>query len=192
MKIGVLGGTFDPIHQGHLEIAKKALLEFNLDKVYLVPTGNSYHKAKTKASALERYQMVELALKGQGKLFPSKVDVERLGPTFTIDTIRELKEKEPGQYYFIMGSDTFKGILAFKNLEQLILETKFLVTIRSGEDLSQWQAFLETLPQSVLEETQFFKLDPVAISSSEIREHKVQGEYLNQDVLAYIKEKRLY
>ena len=106
MKIGIIGGTFDPIHNGHLYIARKAMEEFNLSKVLFIPTGVSYMKTDV-SGAVHRYEMVRLAIKNYPAFEISDLEVFRGGNTYTCETIAELKKEYPDvKFYFIIGVDT--------------------------------------------------------------------------------------
>lgn len=134
-KIGIFGGTFNPIHNGHLDIAKGAYVRYSLDRIYFVPTGFSYHKVQDKIiSDSDRINMLRLAIKNEEKFLIGEFDLKREGPTYSLDTVTDIKKIEgEGDYYFILGSDAFLKILQWKNIEKLAENVFFLVAIRNDQ-----------------------------------------------------------
>ena len=138
MKIGIIGGTFDPIHNGHIYIAKEALKLFSLGKVIFIPTGNSYMKTGV-SSAKDRYEMVRLAVKDIPSFEISDLEVFRGGNTYTCETIEELKKMYPDdKLYFIIGTDTLFMIEKWRNFEYIFENVTLLVADRESDaDVSQ-------------------------------------------------------
>jgi len=140
MKIGVMGGTFNPIHYGHLVTAEEALNQFNLDRVIFVPTGLPPHKTACKlASPEDRYMMTVMATASNSHFFVSRIEIERKGKSYTIDTLKELKFNygNSAVFYFITGADAILEILTWKNTEEIISMCKFIAATRPGYDLSR-------------------------------------------------------
>lgn len=138
-RIGILGGSFDPIHSAHIAAARIALDTLTLNRVVVVPAGVAYHRDRTIASPEQRLRMVELAIEGEPQLVASAVDIQRSGNTYSIDTIVELKEQfgseNPGDtanWFFIMGEDAFASFESWKESEQIVKECELVVISRPG------------------------------------------------------------
>lgn len=192
MKIGILGGTFDPVHKGHVALGKAAMELFNLDKVYFVPAGNPYHKEVPVASKEDRFRMVDIALADEPNMFPVDVDLYREGPTYAIDTVDALLHMEKASYYYIMGSDAYLEILGWKDIEDLAAAVTFLVALRSNEGDMAWKGFLHSMPSYLREKTLLFPFKPHKVSSEMIRKKGPSKKYLPEAVYEYIEEKGLY
>lgn len=134
MRIGVLGGTFDPLHLGHMRAAEVAREAASLDKVVFVPAASPPHKTEgTVAGAHHRTRMVELALRGEAYFELSMIEVERRGPSYTIDTLTELSEGQPdASWFFITGTDAFVEIRTWHRWEELLSGYSFVVHERPG------------------------------------------------------------
>ncbi len=134
MRIGVLGGTFDPLHLGHMRAAEVAREAVSLDKVVFVPAASPPHKTEeTIAGAHHRTRMVELALRGEAHFELSMIEVERRGPSYTIDTLTELSEGQPdASWFFITGTDAFVEIRTWHRWEELLGGYSFVVHERPG------------------------------------------------------------
>ena len=134
MKICISGGTFDPIHNGHIEIAKIALSQFNLDKVIFMPTGNSYMKSDVTPS-IHRYNMLKLAIEGIDKFEISDLEIKRAGYTYTKDTVAYFKENYPDdELYFLIGTDTLFMLEKWYMPEYLFKNLIFIVAKRGDAD----------------------------------------------------------
>ena len=133
-----MGGTFDPIHHGHLVAASEVATVFDLDEVVFVPTGQPWQKADKDVEAAEhRYLMTVIATASNPSFTVSRVDIERPGPTFTIDTLRDLKMERPdAQLFFITGADAMAQILTWKNAEELWSLAHFIGVTRPGHELN--------------------------------------------------------
>jgi len=137
MRIGIFGGTFDPVHNGHLEIAEKVEQWFSLDRVHFVPAVRSPHKAQPpEAAAWARFAMLVLATRPYGRFYVSTVELERGGVSYTIDTIREFRRQMVGDLYFIMGADAFGTLTGWKEYEELLRLTNLIVVSRPGHALN--------------------------------------------------------
>jgi nicotinate-nucleotide adenylyltransferase len=189
-RVGVMGGTFDPIHHGHLVAASEVAALYRLDEVVFVPTGRPWQKVDEKVSPAEhRYLMTVIATASNPHFWVSRVDVDRDGPTYTIDTLRDLAGQFPdAELYFITGADALDQILSWKDADELFRLAHFIGVTRPGYQLSD--AHLPEDAVSLLE------VPAMAISSSGCRERVRAGLpvwYLVPDgVVQYISKHRLY
>jgi nicotinate-nucleotide adenylyltransferase len=148
MTVGLLGGTFDPIHQGHLDVAAAAQLALGLDEVWLIPSRHPPHRTQPVASAAHRFAMAALAVTGHAHLRVSDVEMEITGPSFTIDTLERIETKRPsliGSLCFITGADAFKDIKSWRQWDTLIGRCHFAVVSRVGCPASSMRAALPEL-----------------------------------------------
>lgn len=190
-RVGVMGGTFDPIHHGHLVAASEVAHHFELDEVVFVPTGRPYQKAAREVSAPEdRYLMTVIATASNPRFSVSRVDVDRPGPTFTIDTLRDISEiyGPDTELYFITGADALAAILDWQNADELFDIAHFVGCTRPGHTLQD-----PGLPKG---KVSLIEIPALAISSSECRQRVAKGEpiwYLVPDgIVQYIGKRRLY
>ena len=165
-----MGGTFDPIHHGHLVAASEVQSHFDLDEVIFVPTGQPWQKAERVVSEAEhRYLMTVVATASNPRFQVSRVDVDRAGPTYTIDTLRDLRRLHPDdELFFITGADALAQILSWKDVDELWGLAHFIGVTRPGYELSE-----SGLPQDgvTLQE-----VPAMAISSTDCRERVADGE----------------
>ena len=187
-RIGVMGGTFDPIHNGHLVAASEVAQSFDLDEVIFVPTGQPWQKDDVSPSE-HRYLMTVIATASNPRFTVSRVDIDRAGPTYTIDTLRELKKQRPAaELFFITGADAIAQILSWRDHDELWDMAHFVAVSRPGHVLST--AGLPTDDVSQLE------IPALAISSTDCRERVEHGNpvwYLVPDgVVQYIAKHHLY
>lgn len=197
MRIGVMGGTFDPIHNGHLVAASEVANRFELDEVIFVPTGQPWQKADRHVSSGEdRYLMTVIATASNPRFSVSRVDVDRGKQTYTVDTLRDLRAKYPkADLYFITGADALANILSWQNWQDMFDLAKFVGVTRPGYELSidHLAAHLESLPEGALT---LIEVPALAISSSDCRvrvSEKRPVWYLVPDgVVQYIAKRRLY
>ena len=187
-RIGVMGGTFDPIHHGHLVAASEVAQSFDLDEVIFVPTGKPWQKDDVSPSE-HRYLMTVIATASNPRFTVSRVDIDRAGPTYTIDTLRELKKQRPAaELFFITGADAIAQILSWRDHDELWDMAHFVAVSRPGHVLST--AGLPTDDVSQLE------IPALAISSTDCRERVEHGNpvwYLVPDgVVQYIAKHHLY
>ena len=132
MKIGILGGTFNPPHVGHLILAQEVTDVLGLDKVFFIPTNISPHK-KSEPNASSRFNMVELAVSGNSSFEVLDLELKRGGVSYTIDTIRQLKQENPNdEFYLIMGSDLANEFSSWKNCREIKKEVKIAVVDREN------------------------------------------------------------
>jgi nicotinate-nucleotide adenylyltransferase len=185
-----MGGTFDPIHHGHLVAASEVQALFDLDEVVFVPTGRPWQKADSGVSTAEhRYLMTVIATASNPRFTVSRVDVDREGPTYTIDTLRDLHRSRPdAQLYFITGADALAHILTWKDVDELWDLAHFVGVTRPGHVLSD-----KGLPTDKIS---LQEVPAMAISSTDCRERVGRGEpvwYLVPDgVVQYIAKYGLY
>jgi nicotinate-nucleotide adenylyltransferase len=133
-RIGIYGGSFNPIHSGHIALAEFALSELNLDKVYFVPSNRSYHKTPALLPASLRVRCVKAALKGKKGLAFSTADIRRGGDTYTIDTLKDFRRKfgPEAALYFLAGADNARGISRWKSSDKVLKSCRFAVFSRPG------------------------------------------------------------
>jgi nicotinate-nucleotide adenylyltransferase len=188
-----MGGTFDPIHHGHLVAASEVQAWFDLDEVVFVPTGEPWQKSDRVVSAAEhRYLMTVVATASNPRFTVSRVDIDRGGPTYTIDTLRDLQGVFPGSdLYFITGADALGDIFTWRNAEKLFELACFVGCTRPGYEMDQ--ARLEGIPT---DRVTILEIPALAISSTECRERRAKGDpvwYLVPDgVVQYIAKHNLY
>jgi nicotinate-nucleotide adenylyltransferase len=185
-----MGGTFDPIHHGHLVAASEVAAVFGMDEVVFVPTGRPWQKSHRDVSAAEhRYLMTVIATASNPRFTVSRVDIDRPGPTYTIDTLRELHEQRPGaELFFITGADALQQIIGWKNSDDLFSLAHFIGVTRPGHALSG-----AGLPP---DRVSLVEVPAMAISSTDCRVRVAKGEpvwYLVPDgVVQYIAKYNLY
>ncbi len=185
-----MGGTFDPIHHGHLVAASEVQHRFDLDEVIFVPTGQPWQKAGRHVSPAEhRYLMTVVATASNPRFTVSRVDIDRDGPTYTIDTLRDLHRERPGaELFFITGADALAAILSWKDVEETFELAHFIGVTRPGYELSE-----TGLPR---DRVTLQEVPAMAISSTDCRERVASDEpvwYLVPDgVVQYINKYGLY
>ena len=187
-RIGVMGGTFDPIHHGHLAAASEVQRGFDLDEVVFVPTGEPYQKSGV-SQAEHRYLMTAIATASNPRFTVSRVDIDRPGPTYTIDTLRDLRKLRPdADLFFISGADAVAQILDWKDQKELWSLAHFVAVSRPGHPL-----IIRGLPEQGVSS---LEVPALAISSTDCRARVDRGYpvwYLVPDgVVQYISKHHLY
>ncbi len=187
-RIGIMGGTFDPIHHGHLVAASEVAKSFGLDEVVFVPTGQPYQKDGVSSPEF-RYEMTVIATASNPRFRVSRIDIDRPGPTYTIDTLRDMKAKYPNSdLFFISGADAIRQIVAWKDSDQLWDLAHFVAVSRPGHQLS-----VTGLPAGGVS---LLQVPALAISSTDCRDRVARGFpvwYLVPDgVVQYISKHNLY
>lgn len=187
-RIGILGGTFDPPQHGHIFVALEVMQALHLDQVLFVPAGDPWQKTQA-LSAKHRVEMVRLALAHHDSLILNTVDIDRGGPTFTIDTLRELQAQFPlAELFFILGDDAFAGIHTWKSYEELAGLATFVVVSRAGSPV--------TVPAKLSPSVNLLEMSTLPISSTLCRERIQKGENLeglvSPAVEKYIEDHQLY
>lgn len=198
-KIGIMGGTFDPIHNGHLLLGKQAYLEFELDCVWYMPSGQPPHKTDHKVTAQEdRCAMVKLAIANEPRFAFSDFEVSRQGKTYTAQTLELLKRAYPShEFFFIIGADSLYEIESWYHPEDVIGKTVILVAGRDYEDNHlPMERQIAYLTEKYGGEIYRLHCSEVDISSAEIRglveRRKSVIKYVPREVMAYIEENCLY
>jgi nicotinate-nucleotide adenylyltransferase len=192
-----MGGTFDPIHNGHLVAASEVADLFELDEVVFVPTGQPWQKHHRYVTAAEdRYLMTVIATAANPRFSVSRVDIDRAGPTYTKDTLRDLRALNPdSDLYFITGADALASILSWQNWEEMFSIAKFVGVNRPGYELdgSHIAEALKELPADALT---LVEVPALAISSTDCRRRAEENRpiwYLVPDgVVQYVSKRRLY
>jgi nicotinate-nucleotide adenylyltransferase len=190
-RIGVMGGTFDPVHHGHLVAASEVAHTFSLDEVIFVPTGAPYQKqTRVVSPAEDRYLMTVIATASNPRFSVSRVDIDRPGPTYTIDTLRDLRASAgpAAEFFFITGADALAEILTWHAADELFSLAHFVGCTRPGHRLTG-----AGLPDGKIS---LVEIPALAISSTECRARVEAGEpvwYLVPDgVVQYIAKRALY
>jgi nicotinate-nucleotide adenylyltransferase len=189
-RIGIMGGTFDPIHHGHLVAASEVQSRFDLDEVVFVPTGQPYQKADRDISPAEdRYLMTVIATASNPRFSVSRVDIERGGPTYTLDTLVDLRAAYPDcELFFITGADALAQILSWHNVNGVFDLAHFVGVTRPGFQLDDGH-----LPEGAVT---LVEVPAMAISSTNCRARVAKGDpvwYLVPDgVVQYISKRSLY
>jgi len=201
-KIGIMGGTFNPIHNGHLVTAQEALSQFKLDKVIFIPTGNPPHKIENEvASAEDRYIMTVIATSSNSNFFVSRMEIDRKGKSYTIDTVRQLRKiyGKNSLLYFITGADAILEILTWKNTGEIVSLCKFIAATRLGYNLSRIEDLRKRLfgkAGAADKKIYVMEIPALSISSTDIRNrvrHKRPIDYLlPEGVSNYILKHGLY
>ncbi len=197
LRLGIMGGTFDPIHYGHLVAAEMARTEFLLEKVIFIPTGTPPHKDRNVTSASLRYEMVKRSITDNPFFDISDYEITKEGPSYTVETLRYLrKEYSNHELYFITGTDALKEILFWREAEEILTLTQFIGASRPGFDASD---FLNTIQQNHPEirgKIHGFEVPALAISSTDIRQRIENGQsvryLLPEPVRLFIEELKLY
>jgi len=189
-RLGVFGGTFDPVHLGHLRAAECARVDARLDTVLFLPSGQPPHRPGPLAPAFDRYAMVSLATAGHGAFVPSELELRREGPSYTVDTLRALRGQHPrATLFLILGSDAFSEMGSWHEAALVAAEATVVVIERPGQ---------AALPAPALPGLQAVHVQAAGlpVSSSEVRRLRAEGRsvrYLVPDAVAdYIEKKELY
>lgn len=190
-RIGVMGGTFDPIHHGHLVAASEVAASFDLDEVVFVPTGAPWQKVDRAVSPAEdRYLMTVIATASDPRFSVSRVDIDRDGPTYTLDTLRDLQTAYPeaGELYFITGSDALAQLLTWRDVDALFALAHFVGVTRPGHVLAD--------PGLPAGEVSLIEVPALAISSTEVRDRVASGRPIDylvpEGVARYVSKRKLY
>ena len=197
-KIGLMGGTFNPIHNGHIALAKAAYEYCGLDEVWFIPSGVSYLKKEDNiASGEHRLAMTSLAIEGMADFSCSDIEVRRKGNTYSIDTLRQLHKMYLAEdFYFIMGADSLFGFPKWKEAKGIAELCTLATVVRDDVDLSELQAQKQLLEQTLDAKIILVPFQKIDISSSDIRKklekrRSVEG-MLPEKVLDYIYRNELY
>ena len=189
-KIGLFGGSFDPVHSAHVALAQVALTQLQLDAVRWVPAGQPWQKARALASPAHRAAMVQLAIDDEPRFTLERCELNRVGPSYTLDTVRELRAATPGaRWFLIIGQDQYAGLHSWRDWKALLQLVTLAVAMRPGA------------PTRVNPEVERVAHEPVAlpmmdISSTEIRQRVARGQAIDglvpAAVAGYIDQHHLY
>ncbi|MBL8028949.1 MAG: nicotinate (nicotinamide) nucleotide adenylyltransferase [Fibrobacteres bacterium] len=183
-RVGIFGGVFNPVHNGHVAIVSHAIHELNLSKLYVVPCSDPPHKPIPSVSALERFRMTDMAFGDTEDVIVSQIEIKRPGRSYTIDTIREIQALEPdARPVLIIGADNIDEIQKWKEPDAIYHESDIAAFTRPGHILHDKRIIL-------------VEMEPYPISSTEIREKLQAGtpvdKLIPSSVLDYIKLQKLY
>jgi nicotinate-nucleotide adenylyltransferase len=191
-RLGVLGGTFDPIHHGHIAVANAAADALSLDEVIFVPAGQPWQKQVANVSdAQDRYLMTVLATAHDLRFTVSRVDIDRAGPTYAVDTLADLQRENPGdELFFIAGADAIAGISSWHESERLKSLATFIAVTRTGHDIGS------TSSEPVRGAVVVVEMPAVNVSGTHIRARVARGDALaglvHPAVESYIARRKLY
>lgn len=198
MKIGILGGTFNPIHYGHLLHAENIRTRKKLDKIIFVPSKNPPHKMDMKIPSFNiRKTMVEIAIKSNPFFLMSEIESHRLGPSYTVDTLAELKSMQAeDEFYLILGADSILSIETWKDYEDILTSIKVLVIDRYKDRIQDLDKNILKYKKNYGDNIEKVQAPLIDISSTDIRDRIKKGlsikYYLPEDVENYIYENQLY
>ena len=198
MRIGILGGTFDPIHTGHMVIAEEARAKLNLDMVVFVPAGNPWMKRGGIISKPEhRLNMVRIAIQPNEGLVESSIEIDKEGPSYTVDTLVQIRARFPGitKLFFILGGDAIQKFHLWKEPNNILKKAQLLVVPRPGSEQIDMNTLEQNIP-GISSQTTVLNAPLLGISSREIRDRVYTGQsirYLVQEgVGSYIYKHGLY
>ena len=198
MRIGIFGGTFDPVHLGHLAMAEEARLQLELDRVLFVPAGQPWLKeGQTLSAARHRVRMVQLAVASNPYFQVHLEEIERTGPTYTVDTIEALLRQLGSDtgLYFILGLDAIEQFHQWKDPERLLKLCQWVVVQRPGQPSFDWPLFFSRYP-GVAERVKLLSVPVIGVSGTEIRRRAAAGisfrYQVPEQVAEYIEQHRLY
>lgn len=200
MRIGIFGGTFDPVHTGHLILAEQAREQARLDAVWFVPAPRPPHKDEDALSRFEtRVEMLALATAGNPSFRVDEVEKERDGPSFTVDTVAELRRRHPGdEFHLLVGSDTLKDVPLWHEPIRLLQQAGLVVMARPGHAVLSANELRTRLsmPEAVPLRLEVVEAPLIDISSRDLRRRAAAGRslryFLPRAVEAYIHDKQLY
>ncbi len=182
MKIGILGGSFDPIHKGHLALAQESARQFKLDKILFIPAALPPHKRKDAhlSPATVRAEMVRRAIEGEPRWELCEIELNRSGVSYTVDTLRELQGiyPSPHQLFFIAGADSFHDLKTWKDPEEILKLAEWIVAPRPSFQL----------PEPLPSRFHLLKMQLVQISATELREKIVRGEEISEWIPDQVRE----
>ena len=190
--MGLFGGTFNPLHNAHMEVARAALRQYELSRIVFIPNGIPPHKERVLGSDKEaRFEMVRLAVESNPEFTASRIEVDREGPSYTIDTIRALKDDYPQGICFIVGADRLLKLDTWKEPHELLRSVPFVIAPRSGVSLDVFD--VSPFREAVIVPLQMEDMD---LSSSGLRERIQRGEsireWVPEEVAKYIEEHKYY
>lgn len=190
MRIGILGGSFDPIHKGHLALARESEKQFQLDKILFIPASIPPHKKEdlNLSPAPLRARMVELAIGGEPRWELCDIEFRALGPAYTVETLRKLGKiyPKPHQLFFIAGADSYHGLQTWREPEEILRLSEWIVAPRPLFDL----------PRALPPGFHLLRISPINLSASELRAKIARGEKVSDEIPArvyeFIRSMKLY
>lgn len=197
-KIGIMGGTFNPIHYAHLLLGEAAREQFGLDRVIYIPSGCSYLKLNEDVPSGElRYQMVKLAIEDNPYFTCSRLEIDRDGNTYTVETLRELHKMYPGdEIYLIIGGDTFKQIEIWKESEEVLKSCILLAAVRDNMSIADMDAQRQHLHEKYGADVRLLQFKNLDVSSTDIRRRIKSGRtvryMLPESVIEFARMKNIY
>ncbi|MFY9233388.1 MAG: nicotinate-nucleotide adenylyltransferase [Fimbriimonadaceae bacterium] len=193
MRIGVLGGTFDPPHLGHLRLAQAAIAHLELDEVLLMPAQRNPMKEQAQATARQRLEMTRLLASGHPGLAVSDMEITRGGPSYAVETMAELQMTRQAEYWFLVGADALKGLPDWKQPKKLLRMCRIGVALRWPIIEAQ---LLGSMPEEFRSAIDLIPMPRADISATEVRDRLSKGkptsDWIEPEVLTYIREKGLY
>ena len=200
--IGILGGTFDPIHNGHLHIATQAATRLQLEQVQFMPCALPVHRDQPHASAEQRCTMIELALDGQPGLVLNRVEIDRAGPSYMIDSLQQIRRQSDARLLLLLGTDAFNGFGDWKQPREILELASLLVCVRPGVETDPalfGEYRVDSAEQLMRQEAGAIyelEVDAPDCSSSEVRAALIDGDiprqWLHPAVADYIQNHHLY
>ncbi|MCF8011208.1 MAG: nicotinate-nucleotide adenylyltransferase [Clostridiales bacterium] len=197
-RLAIMGGTFDPVHYGHLVAAEGARHEFQLDRVIFIPSGRPPHKTSEQITdPVHRLAMVKNAVQSNAHFETSALETESDGVSYTIDTVRKVQELQPSaDIYFITGADAVLQILTWKNVEEILSTCTFIAATRPGYALESLEHRLSSLSREYINNIYTMEVPALAISSTDIRNRVFNGKpikyLLPERVEKFISNSKLY
>jgi nicotinate-nucleotide adenylyltransferase len=198
MRLGIFGGTFDPVHYGHLLLAEQCLEHFRLDEVWFVPVGVPPHKPHPGiAGGKARAEMLELAVAGHEKFRVDRREIERTEPCYTIDSLREVRAEDPSrELYFLLGADSLHDFPTWREPDRILELARLAVVNRGAAAKPDLQPLQEVLAKQLLERIEFLSIPGIEISASDIRRRVREGKSIRfmtpRAVECYIETHRPY
>ena len=194
--IGLLGGSFDPIHLAHLELARCAARQLELDEVWLIPAGRPWQRGTLGADARQREEMVRLAARSDPRLRVLDLELRRSGPSYTVDTLRELRAAHPGfRFVLLLGADQLENFCTWKDWREIATAADLAAAPRPEHELRPATELLQAL-QAGGHRLLHLHMPPLAVSATLVREHAAQGLELRglvpPAVADYIERHHLY
>ena len=175
-RIGVLGGTFDPPHHAHLELANAARLQLNLDSVIIMPAGNPWRKDRTDLSSAEsRYGMISEAISELSWATVSRIEIDRAGQTYTFETLEELQVAQPeAAFWFVIGADSLADMSNWVQPEKIIINARLAIADRESAGTDPDEKLLKLIP-NIREKLDFIHMDSLATTSTNLRARLQSG-----------------
>ena len=193
MRIGLLGGTFDPPHIAHLALARAALEQLQLDEVIFMPVSRNPLKHKPIATTKKRLAMIELLIQNETHMAVSDLEIVRGGPSYAVDTLEELQVAKPGEYWFIVGADAIKDLKQWKNPDRLLRLCRLALAVRPPHTEAEVRA---RIPEEYRDRVDLIHMEAMEVASFEIRDRiareKPVGPMVPEPVLHYIRQNELY